>query len=92
MVSCGLVFIMTPGLAFFYGGLVAKRNMISTIAYCFITYALISILWCLIGFTLTFGENNNIIGDLSFGALSSLNSDPMLNYGKTIPSYVFVFF
>jgi Amt family ammonium transporter len=52
--SC-LVMFMTPGLAFFYGGMVDKKNLLSTIAYCLLTFCVASLTWALLGFSLAFG-------------------------------------
>jgi len=61
--SC-LVFLMTPGLSFFYGGMVSQRNIISTMLQSFIALGLISILWIVVGFSLSFGDSYfGIIGD-----------------------------
>lgn len=53
--SC-LVMFMTPGVGFFYGGMVDKKNMLSTIAYCLLTFCVASITWALLGFSLAFGN------------------------------------
>jgi len=64
LVCCGLVLLMTPGLAFFYGGLVHRTSVITIIMQCFISMGITSIVWCIIGFSLAFGEDNGhgIIG------------------------------
>ena len=72
LTSSALVMIMTPGLGFFYGGMVSKKNTISTIAYCFIIFSIVTILWYLIGFSLVFGpsyKNQGLIGKLDYAAL-----------------------
>ena len=59
-----LVFFMTPGLSFFYGGMVSKKNIISTMLQSFVALGVVSIWWVLIGFSLCFGESNGgIIGN-----------------------------
>ena len=64
LVSTALVLIMTPGLAFFYGGLVRKKNVISTMLQSFVCMGLITVLWIVVGFSLVFGEDiGGIIGD-----------------------------
>jgi len=61
--SC-LVFFMTPGLSFFYGGMFSQRNIISTMLQSFIALGLISILWVVVGFSLSFGDSYlGLIGD-----------------------------
>jgi len=64
LASSALVLIMTPGLAFFYGGMVSKKNVISTMMQSFICMCIISVLWVIFGFSLAFGEDiGGIIGD-----------------------------
>jgi len=70
LVSAALVMFMTPGLAFFYGGLVRQKNVMGTIMQSFIALALISVVWVVIGYTLAFGpDKGRIIGGLSFFGL-----------------------
>ena len=92
--SC-LVMIMTPGLGFFYGGLVSNKNLLSTISYCYISFAVITLVWYLLGFSLVFGtssHSNGFIGDTSLAALDYNWKAPSAYYGTTIPSMVFFFF
>jgi Amt family ammonium transporter len=64
LTATALVLIMTPGLAFFYGGMVNKKNVLSTMLQSFICMALISIIWVVVGFSLSFGESfHGIIGN-----------------------------
>ena len=65
LISAALVFIMTPGLAFFYGGMVRSKNVLTTIMQSFFIVAMISVEWVLIGYTMTFGADiNGFIGSL----------------------------
>ena len=73
LTASALVLLMTPGLAFFYGGLVRARNVISTLMYCFMAMAVVSIVWVLWGYSLAFGEGSAFIGDLSFFGLSGID-------------------
>ena len=82
IVASALVMLMTPGLAFFYGGLVRAKNVVSTIMYSFISVAVVSIVWVLWGYSLAF------IGDLSLVGLSGID----INDGETIPDLLFVVF
>ena len=74
IVATALVLFMTPGLAFFYGGLVRGKNVISTIMYSFISMGVVSIVWLLWGYSLAFGTAadeaatgiNNLIGNFDF--------------------------
>ena len=88
IVASALVMLMTPGLAFFYGGLVRAKNVVSTIMYSFISVAVVSIVWVLWGYSLAFGEGNEFIGDLSLVGLSGID----INDGETIPDLLFVVF
>src|SRR5688500_8391097 len=66
LVSTALVLLMTPGLAFFYGGMVRKKNVISTMLQSFVCMGLITVLWVVFGFSLAFGDDiGGIIGDPS---------------------------
>lgn len=93
IICAALVMIMTPGLAFFYGGMVRKKNVMGTIMQSFAALALVSVQWVLLGYTLAFGPDiSHIIGGLSFLGLSGVTGDPSATYGTTIPHFVFVFF
>ena len=70
LVSAALVFLMTPGLAFFYGGLVRKKNMLSVLMQCFILICIITLQWILFGYSLSFGPDlQGLIGNLSWAGL-----------------------
>lgn len=73
LMASALVLFMTPGLAFFYGGLVRARNVISTIMYSFMAMAVVSVVWVLWGYSLAFGDGNKWIGDLSVIGLSGID-------------------
>src|SRR6478735_2430441 len=61
-----LVLLMTvPGLAFFYGGMVRKKNILAVMAQSFVLCALMTVLWIVVGYSLVFGDGNAVIGDLS---------------------------
>ncbi|MCW4017259.1 MAG: ammonium transporter [Candidatus Bathyarchaeota archaeon] len=73
IVATALVMIMTPALGFFYGGLVRRKNLVSTIVQCFAIFAVISIVWALWGYSLVFGNSyGGIIGDLSLAGLNGI--------------------
>lgn len=76
MLTCSaLVLLMTPGLAFFYGGLVRGKNVVSTMMYSFISLGVVSVVWVLWGYSLAFGEGGNaLIGSLSNFALSGVDT------------------
>ena len=76
MLTCSaLVLFMTPGLAFFYGGLVRSKNVISTLMYSFISLGIASLIWVLWGYSLAFGDGGNaFIGSLSNFAFSGVDT------------------
>ncbi len=91
LTSSALVFIMTPGLAFFYGGLVKRKNIINTIMSSVLMMGIGSILWVLIGFSLSFsGDNAGIIGNLNwFGLNFDGFTDTTLPYPNTLSFAIF---
>lgn len=90
LVSTALVMMMTPALAFFYGGMVRKKNVLSTLNLSFIIMGLISVQWVLVGYTLAFGPSiGGIIGNLSFSGLTGVGSSPNPDYAPTIPHLAF---
>ena len=93
LVSAGLVMLMTPALGFFYGGLVRRKNVLSTIMHSFFILALISVQWVLWGYSLAFGPDRwGIIGGLDWIGLSGVGMDPNPDYGSTIPHQAFMIF
>jgi len=73
MTATALVMLMTPALGFFYGCLVRKKNLVSTILQCLIIFAVVSIIWAILGYSLVFGKSiNEIIGDLSLVGLNNI--------------------
>jgi Amt family ammonium transporter len=90
LVATALVMMMTPALAFFYGGMVRKKNLLSTINLSFITVALISLQWVIIGYTLAFGTSlGGLIGGMNFFGLSGVSAEPNADYAATIPHLAF---
>ena len=90
LTSTALVLMMTPALAFFYGGMVRKKNILSTLNLSFITIGLISIQWVLIGYTLSFGSSlGGLIGGVNFFGLSGVGADPSPDYASTVPHLAF---
>ncbi|GAB6174330.1 hypothetical protein JCM15765_38080 [Paradesulfitobacterium aromaticivorans] len=91
--SAALVFLMTPGLVLFYGGMVRKKNVLSTIMHSFIIMAVASIQWILIGYSLAFGPDHaGLIGGLNWLGLAGVGIDPNPDYAATIPALVFMAF
>lgn len=92
LICTAFVFFMTPGLAFFYGGLVRRKNVVNTMMACGAIMGLSVVMWTLFGYSLAFGGNHGgIIGDLRWFALNGVGWDPG-PYADTIPHLVFVAF
>jgi Amt family ammonium transporter len=93
LISAALVALMTPGLAFFYGGLVRRKNVLSIMMQSFISMGVVTIIWVLVGFSLAFGKDNfGLIGDFSFVALRNVGFNPSAAYGPTIPFLAYFLF
>ena len=94
IVASAFVLLMTPGLSFFYGGMVSKKNIISTMLQSFIALGVVSILWVLIGFSLAFGDSiGGIIGNpLTYFAFNKVGLEPNSNFSSTIPFLLFALF
>jgi len=76
LMASALVLFMTPGLAFFYGGLVRGKNVVSTVMYSFVSMGVVSIVWVLWGYSLAFGEGGAFIGNFDFVGFKDVSSDP----------------
>ena len=86
LIATALVLMMTPALAFFYGGMVRKKNVLSTLNLSFIVMGLISIQWVLVGYTLAFGGSiGGLFGNLNFAGLTGVGAAPNPDYAPTIP-------
>ncbi len=93
LASAGLVLLMTPGLAFFYGGLVRRKNVLSMLMQCFMAMCLITVQWVLLGYTLSFGPDvDGVIGSLKWAFLSTVGAEPSVDYAPTIPHTAFMAF
>jgi Amt family ammonium transporter len=93
LVSAAMVLFMTPGLAFFYGGLVRRKNFLSTIMMSFACLGLVSVLWAVYGYSLVFGPDKaGLIGGLNFFGLSGVGQAPSSVYATTIPQLAFMAF
>jgi len=91
LISAALVLIMIPGVGLFYGGMVRKKNAISTIIFSFAIMGIISLQWILLGYTLAFGKDiGGIIGGLEHLGLNGVGID--VKEGLTIPSLTFMIF
>lgn len=90
LISTALVLLMTiPGLALFYGGMVRKKNVLSTMAHSFVAAAIVSLVWVVIGYTLAFSPGNAFVGGLDKIMLSGITTTAL---SGTIPEILFVIF
>ena len=89
LIATALVMMMTPALAFFYGGMVRKKNVLSTLNLSFIVMGLISVQWVLFGYTLAFGPGLGLVGALDFVGLTGVGATPNADYAPTIPHLAF---
>jgi Amt family ammonium transporter len=88
-----LVMIMTPALGFFYGGLVRRKNLVSTIVQCMVIFALVSLVWALWGYSIAFAPSlNGIVGDLSAAGLNNVGAAPNPKYAPEIPELLYFAF
>jgi ammonium transporter, Amt family len=94
LTATALVMVMLPGLALFYGGLVRRKNVLSTIMHTFFGLALISVVWVLWGYSLAFGPDvaGGLIGGLDFVGFSGVGKDPDPRYAATVPHVLFAGF
>jgi Amt family ammonium transporter len=84
--------LMTPGLAFFYGGMVRRKNVLGVLMQCFTILAIISIQWVLYGYSLAFGPGKGFWGGFQWAGLSGVGLEPFKDYAATIPHQAFMIF
>ncbi len=93
LISTALVMLMIPAVGLFYGGMVRKKNALSTLMFSFAILALISVQWILFGYSLAFGPDvGGVIGNLDWIGLNGLGQAPNPDYAATIPSMAFMMF
>lgn len=93
LISTALVLLMTPGLAFFYGGLVRRKNILSVLMQCFMLMCLMSIQWVLFGYSLSFGPDiHGLIGSFDWAGLRGVGLEPYPDYVSTVPHQLFMVF
>ena len=93
IICTGLVFLMTPALAFFYGGMVRRKNVLNTMLSSFFICGLASVLWIVIGYSLSFGnDHGGIIGGINYLFFNNVSIDSGSVYGGTIPDALFAAF
>lgn len=90
LVCSALVMLMTPGLAFFYAGMVSRKNVVSTLLQNYSALALVGLVWVVVGYSLVFSEGNAFIGGLDFFMLKGLGTT--LYPSANVPSFAFVAF
>ena len=88
LMSTALVLLMTPALAFFYGGLVRSKNVLNTMMMSFVSLGVVGVLWALVGYSLAFSGSGTWLGDLSFAMLNGVGLDAK----GTIPHVLFMGF
>ncbi len=93
IICSAFVFFMTPGLAFFYGGMARRKNVLNTIMSSFFICGLASVMWVLIGYSLSFGTDfHGIIGGLNYIGLNGVGAEPNSAYASNIPQLLFAAF
>src|SRR5512132_1018516 len=95
LVSAGLVMLMTPGLAFFYGGLVRAKNVVQTMNLSIVCMGLVGVLWALVGYSLAFspgGALDKVVGGLGWIGLSGVGDAPEPSLAATVPHSAFMLF
>ncbi|MGA2671532.1 MAG: ammonium transporter [Dehalococcoidia bacterium] len=93
LISTALVWLMTPGLALFYGGMVRRKNLLATMMMSFAIIAIVSVLWVLYGYSLSFGpDKSGIIGGLDWLGLKNVGQAPSSVYATTVPHLAFMAF
>ena len=91
LISTSLVMLMTPGLAFFYGGLVSKKNVLAIMMQSYVSMAITTVLWYVVGYSLCFsGDVGGIIGNLDMAFLRNVSINTFLSSSNHIPLVVFI--
>jgi ammonium transporter, Amt family len=93
LISSALVMLMTPGLALFYGGMVRRKNILSTLMMSFVCLGLVGLLWVLYGYSLAFGaDKGGFIGGFNFIGLNNVGQGPSSVYATTVPQLAFMIY
>jgi Amt family ammonium transporter len=93
LVCSALVLMMTgPGLALFYGGLVRRKNVLSTIMHSFSLMALVTVIWAIVGYSLAFAPGNSFIGGFDYLFLHNVGAAPNADYAATIPQQTYMIY
>jgi len=92
LISTAMVMLMTPGLALFYGGMVQRKNVLSTFMHCFFALALVTVQWAVIGYSLAFGgTHGGLIGGLDFALMRGVGLEPR-DASSTVPHVLFMMY
>lgn len=92
LVSAALVFLMTPGLAFFYGGLVSRRHVLNTLMMTFGALCVATLMWVLVGYSLAFAPGGAWLGGLAWAGFQGVGGAPQPDYAGTVPHLAFAAF
>ena len=92
LMSTALVMLMTPGLAFFYGGMVRRKNVLGVLMQCFTVLCVLSIQWVLYGYSLAFAPGKGFWGGFGWVGLTGVGLEPFKDYAATIPHQAFMIF
>ncbi len=93
LMATALVMLMTPGLAFFYAGMVRTKNVVSTLYQNMMALGVVGLVWAICGYSLSFsGNSGGLIGDLNFAFLKGVGAEPSADFAATIPHSLFMLF
>ena len=92
LIAAAMVLLMTPGLAFFYGGMVRRKNILGVLMQCFIIMCVLGLQWVIFGYSLSFAPGNSFIGSLDWVMLKGVRFEPNADYAATIPHQAFMIF
>ena len=92
LIATAMVLLMTPGLAFFYGGMVRRKNVLGVLMQCFIIMCALGLQWVLFGYSLAFAPGNSFFGSLDWAGLRGVGLEPYADYAATIPHQAFMIF
>ncbi|MDD2679797.1 MAG: ammonium transporter [Candidatus Omnitrophica bacterium] len=92
LMSAALVLLMTPALAFFYGGMVRRKNVLSVLMQCFIIMCVLSLHWVLIGYSISFAPAQGFWGGFQWLGLNGVGLEPYADYAGTVPHQAFMIF
>lgn len=92
LACCALVLIMTPGLGFFYAGMVGVKNALNTLLMTFLSIAIVGIIWVAVGYSAAFAPGSAFVGDLRWAGLDGVLTEPNSDYAASIPHILFMLF